>query len=401
MFFKLNSYYLGNIVFFIVICPKPSLAGGVLFLTFCLLFISVLYLFRKYFSHEKIRVDNCLVFLLLAQAIIICISNLYNNDIIRSGAVSEIIKLVIFLLTFLLYRNIPTLTYSVIRTHFYFALSLITIVTIDQLLKINLFEMIYTDERSISDLFRVVSTLVNPNFYGFMLIVLSFFLPYIFRWKGIVIGSIFIIFLLFSSGSRSSLVLFFIAFPLVVYICKEVKVFTFKGIVWVSLILSVISVFIYSFLMFGQDFKYLYQLTLLASGDLSSVSSFRARLDIWSNLSDVFSAYGEHKYFIGLGSLDIFRVTDNDFLSAYYKTGIVGAGVTYATYIYIYFVAYRSPKSIEQGVLIGTLILMLLLSFQSQTFTGYFHPIVVFGLYGALLMRNNNIYASLPHCANS
>lgn len=369
--------------------PRPPV-GGAQFLAFPviagILGILVLYLWSR--SGLLSRQVLTVLFLFLVLNICVAVSFFLNVPQLRLGALAELFRPGVFMI-FLLYGfyaagvEEPT----EVDAGLLFAAKLVLIgeavIASTQLLDVPVFDLIYSSEkaRPLGSLVRVTGSMGNPNSFGWVVaqaaVITVLLAERPVRW--LMLG----LFLIFSSGSRTLLLLF----PFMIALAGIWR----RGGRKQDFLLGGAAAFggaagmVILALAASDLLPYLGQLrALVLSGSLESVSSVAKRLLTWTTGYREFTTGGPVVWLFGLGSRQETRVLDNDYLYVLFRLGAIGFAVHLSIMIYA---AYHLSRRVDAVSRIGLQYLLfgLVLGIVAETLGGWNHPLLLYFLLGAVL----------------
>lgn len=398
-------YAIRNPILAFAIMPKPAALSGLIFLLFFLsakgCYLSVKMAFKS--GRQFDGFDRLLLLLLFLTAFWSAISNLVNVDRVDIKSIFHIAKAILYFFVYYYYAHSYERDFFKNNDKLYtrallFTYLILYIVSFDQLFEAGLSNFIYSSERVNADLLRVTGALLNPNFFGFYLLLLFIYSrQYLNSIKSILVN-LPAIPLLLMSGSRSALLLLFIIIPLAALASdKGIKL---RYILYTVIFTTIFAALSVAYLSHNADtYGYMSQMLTLLDGDgLENISSYAARQDIWKGLGQEFDRLPEYLVVFGVGSYDFFSVTDNDFLAMYYKSGLVGIFLQLVIIaIIIIGVCYSRVKAVIKTSFFIFLFLMFALSFQAQTFTSIGYNIILFSWLGYIRSRSHENMCSSPN----
>lgn len=390
---KKNLIILFPILF--VLFPKPGVFGLESSFYFVLLFclaISSVYFIVKSKINKSLMIYTLLLLIILST---IYISYFFSTDSEFIDLLKETLKYILIILVFVNSYMIGIFfkeesIYNKLIMFALIALFAQIIFVFTQMLDMQIFNYFYSmyKSRPIGGMLRVVGTLINPNLFSWIVMQLAVLILLLIKNKLKILLILLCFILIFLSGSRSSLVIFplLIAFVYLIKNKKGIK-FYFIQLPIIFISLSAFSIVAYKFLEKYQEyFPYLAQiLSIFQSGELNSVNSYSLRLGMWNNGWYLFNNRpGFIKYLFGIGPNKI-AVMDNDFLISYINNGMVYTILIYGFVLYLLFRSLFIQNEIFKILLIQCIIFTLIISFQSDTLTGWNYPLFIMFFAGLTL----------------
>lgn len=176
---------------------------------------------------------------------------------------------------------------------------------------------------------RRIGTCDNPNTLS-ILITICYSFVYIFEKRNkqsflfFCMSFVVIVF----SGSRTGLITFFLVFLLNYLLTNKITIK--KIFVMISCIILLGSLFYWFLEQYKTEFAYMAEiLQIFENGNVNtdSVTTMSIRQEIWKNGLEIFNKSGVYTFFLGTGpgKGTSIHIIDNDYLSIYIKTGIIGA----------------------------------------------------------------------------
>jgi len=135
---------------------------------------------------------------------------------------------------------------------------------------------------------------------------------------------------------------------------------------------------------YSDTFRYLSQLlTVVETRDLMSINSFQSRVPHWEQIWTLFRTSDKaHKWIIGLGSIPDLRIADNSWLYIMSQYGIFGLFSTLTCYIASLVVLFKSPNFKLASAGIAIFILLLGLSFTTDSLLSWLFPCFLYYIAG-------------------
>lgn len=377
----------------LVYIPKPPIAGSqfIIYPALALLFSSIIFVIsiqKKLFIVYKVRL---IAFLFLLYDLILIISFLINANELRSTAPLELFR-PLLLVIFLLYGyyighlgNQSSLEKGLLRAAYIIILGQF-ILAIFQALGLNYFNILYSAEKSreFGLIFRVTGSLGNPNNMAWVVsnsAMIVSFLGYKNQklyWLILMIASILVV----MSSSRTMILLFPIMIISSIFLSSSKTNYTnLRLLIIIGLFIST-SIFLI-FVLGSQYFPYLSQLKLvLESGNLMSINSFSLRVIHWENVYQEFSSSGLLREFFGLGSREIVKAVDNDFLYVLYRVGWVGLFIHLFISLYSFLIFQKSKFKNIAAIGRHYLLFALVFGLVAETLASWYQPLLLFFILG-------------------
>lgn len=259
-----------------------------------------------------------------------------------------------------------------------------TLVSIASLLNIGLISLLYEVENAESGgQYRIQGTMGNPNLFGWLIIQCALMIIVFdrsLRWK--VFSVVLVVSLILQSGSRSMIATILVG----IFICLILTPRSHEkrgnsrfrwafGVVATAGLTGVVYLVITRL---SDRFPYLSQLTnIFLTGDLRSVNSFDARIDLWTDAWVSVTAQGTFLHLLfgyGPGTLPS---VDNDALFSIVNYGVVFWIVNVILYICIYLMMRKEKDSTISVYVRQYIILTALIGFQADTLSGWNYPMLV------------------------
>lgn len=231
---------------------------------------------------------------------------------------------------------------------------------------------------------RLMGFFSDPNYFSFYLSA-HFYLAVL--YKGITIKNRFIIYLyissLFLAFSRAAIISnVIVLFCMAIFIKREYRLYVFKNIIALLLILGTIAFFIIR-IDGGEGFLF-FQEYIVYRFDFENEGSFNERQElILIGLKSIVEypfgvGMGQQAYFIE-DNFGVYKVVHNDFLGVLIEYGIIG----FFVYIYSFIRIYYKNTRIAQIILLGFVL-------NLSTLTCYPYNLIV-GVMMAMLVYNKNL----------
>jgi len=392
----LRSVLIALPILTIILLPRPDIPGAQFFL-FPILGVAVLLIILTLPAERPWILQNTKLMMVVTATFLVLISNaismLANHSMIRSPL--ELMRPILLFGLVLAGTSLCRFKNGTIAKAFagagvFLVFAQIT-VGVAQLLNVPIFNSIYSSDktRGLEALFfRVTGTIGNPNAFAWFLIQSSFLTICFSKWRLRWLILVPVFFGILISGSRSNL----IVFPIAIAVMKLAQLRSLSIGRILGLLLATIFVFVCLVgvvILFPRYFSYLSELLKIAeTGSLDSVTTFALRLKLWASRFAIFnSSMADHKWILGLGTTEDFRVLDNDYLYIFFKYGILGL-VTHllsiATMIYV-FMKCSSLSLRTYGL--QYIVCAIALGFQADTMGGWFFPLIPFYLLGLALIK--------------
>jgi hypothetical protein len=372
--------------------PRPPVTGAHLFVfPIMAATLGVLVLFFITKSPAVSRVVMYLLLGLLLLTLAVVASFILNASEIRTGALLELIRpasLGIFLLFgFYCARWVgPATVERGLLLAAYIILGGQAIIALTQVLDLPVFDLMYSSEKSrpLGTTLRTTGSLANPNAFAWIvaqataivLILRARAFPF---W--IALGGL----LVLAAGSRTMLLLFPLLLGAAALWSRPQRLTTLVSVAILSagalvgLVALVVS--------FRQYFPYLAQLhTVLLTGSLTSVNAIAARVLQWEAVWEAFDVSGPLTWLFGLGSRDLLRVVDNDFIFVLARLGVVGFTI-HVGLLCALGTMFRRAMRADAVAVIGLhyLTFALVFGLVSDTLGGWYHPLPLFYYAGLTL----------------
>lgn len=372
-----------------VYIPRPPISGSQFLVYPGLAFILSILIFLL--SNKRKKIDTkiySLIFLLLIYTVCLSFSFLFNSQYLRTTAIFELARPVL-LTIFLLYGYYVSLigNYTSMRKGLlkaaYFILIGQAIVGLSQALGFDFFNSIYSAEKSFEfgSLVRITGSLGNPNIYAWIVSQASIIILLLSAKKSKYLWVLLGASLIVISGSRS----LFILFPLMIIFSSRVNLFQEKKRKsWQKLLLGVVIIVasVGIVVHFADLFPYLSQISEISdTGSLESVNSINSRLELWEFLYQEFTSEYEFRWLFGLGSREIIRIADNDYIYVFFRIGFIG----FLVHLSIVYQAFKVfAKSNDNIGILGKeyLLFSLIFGLVSDTISGWFFPLFLFFFLG-------------------
>jgi len=386
----------------IVYIPRPPVAGAQFIIFPVIAFAGAVLITtpssirKNAFNMNKVGV---LMLIILSQAVIVSLSQFINFDSIRVSSLATIFKpfliLILFLLGVLVTKRIDSK--KIYRGLYLSGVIIIfgqIIISIPQILNIPVFDVIYSGEktRGIGRIFRITGSIYNPNMFALLLTQAALLVLLFGERSRRYIWIILAFMLIIGSGSRSVLLLFPIAI-LCALLFSNQKISP-KRIIKLSFAALIgLSVIFYIVYIFSDTFQYLGQLLVLFDAvDITAIRTISLRLEMWEIRWAAFHADESiYKWLIGLGSRDIFRVSDNDYLYVIWHFGIIGFIMHTMLYFVLFFQSFKSYSKELKSLCITCLLLLVILGFLSETLVGWLQPLTTIYFIGIAIGFNSKI----------
>ncbi|APB31739.1 O-antigen ligase family protein [Vagococcus teuberi] len=376
--------------------PRPPFdAGSKLSYPIIAMILVMIILTKKY---KKVNIDLRFILIFISFIALILLSSisiLVNNTAISS--LSYIMRVGFILLAFIYgyidfyNKDIEKFKTSILRT-----INLVLVVeiaiVITQLFDIRVFHYFYSMNKTLplGTLVRVAGTFGNPNLFGWVIIQFSIlFLLLESNLKKRILKIFICLILVFLSGSRVSLLVFFAA-QFVVLLKQQKKdiVFLITKFPFIIImgVISVSTLFLFLY-RYQEYFPYMGQIfSVFTTKNLSSVNSFSLRQEMWLEASMKFDSYQKStKYLLGMGP-GTMKVLDNDYLFSMYNYGFLFSLIQYSPYIYMTIKGLFTRKSSWLVLILFEYgLFSLITGYQSETMSGWEYPIIFFYLFGVYL----------------
>ncbi|WP_254565186.1 hypothetical protein [Oscillatoria sp. HE19RPO] len=376
----------------LVYLPKTPISGSqfIIYPLLALLFSSIIFwisIKKKLFIVFKVKF---LIVLFLLYDLILVISFLINTNELRSTAPLELFR-PLLLVIFLLYgysiarlgnknsleEGLLIAAYTIILGQF--------ILGVFQALGLNYFSVLYSAEKSreFGLIFRVTGSLGNPNNMAWVVSNSAMIVSFLghknkkLYWLFLMIAFIVVV----MSSSRTIILLFPLMIISSIFLASKSNYKNLRALIIIGLFIS-ISIFLI-FVLGSQYFPYLSQLKLVVkSGNLMSINSFSLRVIHWENVYQEFSSAGLLREFFGLGSRQIVRTVDNDFLYILYRVGWVGLSIHLFISLYSFIIFQKSKVKNIAAIGRHYLFFALVFGLVAETLASWYQPLLLFFILG-------------------
>jgi len=389
------------IVYFLV--PNFGISG-MQYVIYPVLVSLILFLLLFKTNASQLPLNSYVVRILVFEFIFIglmTLSILANSGTIELSAITQLFKPVFFALIFYFSyvasrgKNILTIKRSLL-TLAYVVLFAQMVVGLSQLFGLSVFDILYSEDkvRPLGESVRIAGTLGNPNIFAWVVtqmvaVVILFEPAKLKKWAVIALG----LSLVFFSGSRSSLVLF----PIILVVTHVLMSRKKAGFYFIKIPVYIVLLFLFSkfaiwFLYtYGQNFPYIYQLlSVIETGDLSSVNSFHLREMIWSNGIDKLNQGGVLAWLFGLGPGAI-TFLDNDYLYALTNYGLLYLVGHVVFYLFMIFIFTKVKDRTLKALGLQYIIFSMAVGYQADTLIGWTYPILAMIYVGIVVSINKSI----------
>lgn len=388
MVFNKNAAYLS--LFFFIFIFFPTFRGGGQYVTFSII-AALMFTVIVSNLEKSVRGLGIVVFTLILSSLSSVVTMLLNNSEIRLGGSIEVLKPLFFMMIAAAGYYLGSLGVGVYKKLEGIAKIVLVgqiIFSIDQMFQFNLLAMFadYGKSKPFGGLVRSVGSVGNPNFFAWIVLQMTVILVVISSIKK-NIGWIIIAFgLVVLSGSRTMLLMFPVALFFSVWLSGQRKVVSPLTIKVAVIFLFLLFLGLNLLSNFKDTLPYLAQLlNIVNTGELSSINSFAARLDMWEERYDVFESGGILALFFGLGPIELYRIVDNDFLYVFFRFGLFGSVLMYSFYMFLLVLLWKD-RSKMSSMLIVYLTLSIVVGVQSDTLSGWYYP-VIFYLYVGIWLK--------------
>ena len=371
--------------------PKPGGALSQLLLVVYIVFAVILYLFAFGANGELRRAWSEMrlpYFMAFAVALSFSVSVYLNERNVELGSFFAVLRPVLFFLVFAL---ASMLTARVLRDScaprkLVFYMSCFFVIAqapflLGNALNSDVLPGLYNADKakSISEGLRVVGTLANPNFFGFVSAVLALFVfsrsgNSLFEW----VVFLFLSFFVLVSGSKSAFLIFFFGIFFVALIRKSTS-YILKVLLAI-VVLSCVAALLYFFYENRDSFRYLSGLlAVFEGGGVEGIKSIGDRLVIWEEAQALYGRrQGVGVLLFGLGPIDSLASLDNEYLYSFYRWGAVGCVLLYSFWASMVFVAQPSSEGKKLAVIL--VVAMAVIGLQAETFSSLIYGLVVLHL---------------------
>lgn len=382
-------YFIQFAVF--IVLPKPGGALSQLLLVGYIAFSVILYLFAFGAAGEPRRVGAALrlpYFFALAVLLSFSVSVYLNERDVDLGSFFAVFRPILFCLFFALAFMLTAraLSDSCAPRQIVFYMSCFFIISqapflFGNAINSDIFPGLYSADKakSISEGLRVVGTLANPNFFGFLSSILALF---IFSRPGNSplewVVFCFLSFFVLVSGSKSAFVIFIFGVVFVALIKKSTSYFL--RALLATVVLACVATLLYFFYENRDSFRYLSGLlAAFEGGGVEGIKSIGDRLLIWEEAQALYERrQGVMVLLFGLGPIDSLASLDNEYLYSFYRWGVVGCALVYGFWASMVFVAEPNSEGIKLAAIL--IVAMGVIGLQAETFSSLIYGLVVLHL---------------------
>lgn len=382
-------YFIQFAVF--IVLPKPGGALSQLLLVGYIAFSVILYLFAFGATGEQRRVGAALrlpYFMALAVVFSFSVSVYLNERDVDLGSFFAVLRPILFCLFFALAFMLTArvLKDSCAPRQLVFYMSCFFVISqapflIGNSLNSDILPGLYSAEKakSISEGLRVVGTLANPNFFGFVSSILALFIfsrseNSVFEWIVFICLGFFVL----VSGSKSAFLIFFLGVVIVALIKKSSSYFL--RVLLAAVALVCVASLLYFFYENRDSFRYLSGLlAAFEGGGVEGIKSIGDRLLIWEEAQALYERrQGVEVLLFGLGPIDSLASLDNEYLYSFYRWGLVGCVLVYGFWASMVFVARPNSEGRKLSAIL--IVAMGLIGLQAETFSSLIYGLVVLHL---------------------
>jgi len=338
---------------FLILLPFANFLGPkMIFISiFFIAMISLFYIIKEH-SSLNLAGKNLVVLISIFGCYVLLVM-LNNINYVHVRDIFELFKYLIWIVIFLYaYEVSKKCNIFNVSKIFYYILLFEFFIILCQIFNIDSLNQIINYFFNLNKYFttgRTTGTFSNPNLFGFWIIIIYFYIRIIsknqFNMRLFLLSLIMVVL----SSSRTMLLLF-LMFNLY-YEFNIRKLLSIYG-VYTLVTLSIVGYIAINFILASDIFifKYLSELiNLFLNGnfDLSSVSSFSQRLNIWSEVLNFINNDESSKFIFGFSPRKEYGFTfiDNQYLFTYFRWGILGSAFFYIIWIYIYYLISKLSKN--------------------------------------------------------
>lgn len=367
--------------------PRPPVAGAQ-FLVYPAM-ASILFVLSMVFLRQRRELPKeivILVALLLLLNASTAVSFFLNTPELRIGALAELLRPALFV-TYLIFGYLAAWSYGdrSVNEGLLLAAKVIllgqAVIGVTQLAGVPVFEFIYSGEkaRPFGSLVRVTGSMSNPNSFGWVVAQSSVIIMFLGRrrlpWLSLAA------FLMLVSGSRTLLLLFPFMLTLVTIWRRGSGLTNYARGAAIALAASGASLVLV--LSLAAYLPYLGEMrSVILSGSLASINSLVRRLDMWQAAYHEFHTGGLRTWTLGLGSRQLTRVIDNDYLYILFRLGAIGWLIHGSILLYMARLLIRAGNP---AGLVGLqyMVFCLVLGLVFETLGGWNFPLLLFFYTGA------------------
>lgn len=233
--------------------------------------------------------------------------------------------------------------------------------------------------KSVSEGLRVVGTLTNPNFFGFISAIFALFMfsqprNSMSEWVLFCLLGFFVLI----SGSKSAFVIFILGVFLVSLIKKSSSYIL--RLFLVAAVLFFVAGLLFFFYENRDSFRYLSGLLVAFEGDgVEGIKSISDRLLIWEEAQALYERrQGVGVLLFGLGPIEPLASLDNEYLYSFYRWGLVGSALAYGFWVSMVLVAQPNSEGLKLVLIL--IFAMGVVGLQAETFSSLIYGVVVLQL---------------------
>jgi hypothetical protein len=368
------------ILLFLLFIPTSPIVGGYYFWFFVLNSLLIFLLIHKqYISHVAKYFHKYTLLYIISSCYLLAISILFESSVAGKDF-NEIIRWITYLLIYVcVYNYIPDsikqydklLFFLQKVLKFFLLVEFIAVFIQSNSFILNLFGLIWDMHKYWP--MRRIGTCDNPNTLS-ILITIAYTCIYLLEKnsKQKIFYFFISLIVILLSGSRTGLISFMLIFLVNYLMLNKFTIKTFFLFFGVICLFTIVFQFLLTKI---PAFIYMSEiLKLFERSDMSGVRTLDFRHNLWIELLDMFynSSFVQILFGVGPSKNSVFHIIDNDYLTIFIKTGIIGSFLSILFYfgnsIYFFF----NRKYIFSKLMISVMLIFAISAYTGATFTSWY-----------------------------